>query len=141
MHVNILSVVKRGIMGEGVMDNKIRLKKLYTQHSLQWSLKVGSQLGTLTRDQAVKLVNVKPVIFHRWISGKLAAPAIKLDKIKRCAFAELRRPYKKTRRLNQETESDIEIMKAKFLWKNMIFDQLHMVAKRRFCAGLKKVYR
>lgn len=123
------------------MKNKRKYKKLYTQHSLKWSLKIGDHLGTLTPYQAVKLVNTKPAIFHRWMSGKLAAPVNKLEKIKSCAFAEFRRRHRKTSRLKRVTASDVEVIKARFLWKNMIFDQLNMISKRRFCIGLKKLYR
>jgi hypothetical protein len=123
------------------MKNKRKYKKLYTQHSLNWSLKIGDHLGTLTPHQAVRLVNTKPVIFHRWLSGKLAAPVNKLEKIKSCAFAEFRRRHRKVSRLQRITISDVELIKAKFLWKNMIFDQMNMITKRRFCIGLKKLYR
>lgn len=123
------------------MKNKGNYKKLYTQHSLKWSLKIGDHLGTLTPYQAVKLVNTKPAIFHRWMTGKLAAPVNKLEKIKSCAFAEFRRRHRKTSRLKRVTASDLEVIKARFLWKNMIFDQLNMISKRRFCIGLKKLYR
>lgn len=123
------------------MKNKRKYKKLYTQHSLKWSLKIGDHLGTLTPYQAVKLVNTKPAIFHRWMSGKLAAPVSKLEKIKSCAFAEFRRRHRKTSRLKRVTASDVEVIKARFLWKNMIFDQLNMISKRKFCIGLKKLYR
>lgn len=123
------------------MKNKRKYKKLYTQHSLKWSLKIGDYLGTLTPHQAVRLVNAKPAIFHRWMSGKLAAPVSKLEKIKSCAFAEFRRRHRKASRLKRVTASDVEVIKAKFLWKNMIFDQMNMITKRRFCIGLKKLYR
>ena len=123
------------------MKNKRKYKKLYTQNSLKWSLKIGDYLGTLTPHQAVRLVNAKPAIFHRWMSGKLAAPVSKLEKIKSCAFAEFRRRHRKASRLQQVTASDVEVIKAKFLWKNMIFDQMNMITKRRFCIGLKKLYR
>jgi hypothetical protein len=124
-----------------MMKNKRKYKKLYTQQSLKWSLKIGDYLGTLTPHQAVKLVNTKPAIFHRWMSGKLAAPVNKLEKIKSCAFAEFRRRHRKALRLQRITASDVEVIKAKFLWKNMIFDQMNMITKRRFCIGLKKLYR
>lgn len=129
------------ILGEEVVKNKIILKKLYTQHSLEWSLKVGNHLGTLTRYQAMRLVNVKPVTFHRWLSGKLAAPENKLEKIKSCAFADFRRRPRKIAHLSRVAEADVEVIKAKFLWKNMLFDQLHMTAKRRYCAGLTRLHR
>lgn len=123
------------------MKNKRKYKKLYTQHSLKWSLKIGDHLGTLTPSQAVRLANTKPVIFHRWVSGKLAAPVSKLEKIKSCAFAEFRRRHRKATRLNRVTASDLEVLKARFLWKNMIFDQMNMISKHRFCIGLKRLYR
>lgn len=141
VHVKIDRTREFIIVGEDVMDNKIKFKKIYTQYSLKWSLKIGSHLGTLTRDQAPKLVNVKPAIFHRWISGKLAAPVSKLDKIKSCAFAEFRRRHRRVMPLKPVSESDLEVMQAKFVWKNMIFDQMSMNAKRRFCSRLKKLYR
>lgn len=122
-----------------MQQNKIKLKKLHTQHSLKWSLKIGAHLGTLTRYQAIQLVNVKPAIFHRWISGKLAAPASKLERIKHRAFAKLRRKHRKAVNFTWMTEFDEELMKARFLWKNMLFDQLNMAAKRRFCARLKRI--
>lgn len=123
------------------MKNKRKYKKLYTQHSLKWSLKIGDYLGTLTPHQAVRLVNAKPAMFHRWMSGKLAAPVSKLEKIKSCAFAEFRRRHRKVSRWQRVTTSDVEVIKARFLWKNMLFDQMNMITKRRFCIGLKKLYR
>lgn len=123
------------------MINKRKYKKIYTQQSLKWSLKIGEHLGTLTPYQAVRLVNTKPSIFNRWLTGKLAAPASKLEKIKSFAFDKFKRGYRKASRLKRVTASDVEVIKAKFLWKNMIFDQMNMNAKRRFCARLKKLNR
>lgn len=116
-------------------------KKIHTKYSLNWSLKIGSHLGTLDYYQAARLANVKPAIFHRWVSGKLAAPVKKLDKIKCCAFDEFPRRHRRATRLTQVTQSDIEAIKAKYLWKNVIFDQMNMKAKQKFCTRLKKLYR
>lgn len=123
------------------MKNKTKIKKLHTQYSLQWSLKVGDQLGTLNMHKAIQLAKVKPIIFQRWVSGKLAAPVNKLDQIKHHAFAIIRQKHRKKINHTLLIEEDEEIIKARFLWKNMIFDQLGMVAKRRFCTGLKKLHR
>jgi hypothetical protein len=124
-----------------LMKNKIKIKKLHTKCLLNWSLKVGDQLGTLNKHKAIKLANVKPAVFHRWVSGKVAAPSCTLNRIKHHAFATLRIRHRK--KLNQclAVGLDEEIIKAQFLWKNMIFDQLSMPAKRRFFTGLKKVHR
>ncbi len=121
--------------------NKTKIKKLHTQYLLNWSLKVGDQLGTLNRHKAIQLANVKPAVFNRWASGKLAAPSCKLNRIKHHAFSTFRVRHRK--KVNQcfATEMDPETIKARFLWKSMIFDQLSMVAKHRFCSGLKKLYR
>jgi hypothetical protein len=123
------------------MKNKIKIKKLHTQCLLNWSLKVGDQLGTLSKPKAIKLANVKPAVFQRWVSGKMVAPSCKLSRIKHHAFATFRIRHRK--KLNQcmAVDLDEEVIKAQFLWKNMIFDQLSMAAKRRFFTGLKKVYR
>lgn len=123
------------------MRSKIKARKLHTQYSLQWSLKVGDHLGTLNRGTAIKLVNVKPVIFYRWISGKLVAPANKLERIKCHAFATANKQYRKVTYRKPRTEWNEEMIRARFLWKSMIFDQLSMVGKRRFCDGVKKIYR
>jgi hypothetical protein len=123
------------------MNNKTKMRKLQTQYSLQWSLKIGDHLGTLDSQKAIKLANVKPAIFQRWISGKLAAPNNKLERIKHCAFDTVRKRHRKIPNLKLENELDEEIIKARLLWKSMIFDQLNTVAKRRFCTGLKKLHR
>ncbi|HSH88087.1 MAG TPA: hypothetical protein VK958_12645 [Methylophilus sp.] len=123
------------------MNNKNKIKKLHTQCLLNWSLKVGDQLGTLSKPKAIKLANVKPAVFHRWKSGKLAAPSCKLNRIKHHAFATLRIRHRKKLNLCLAVGLDEEMIRAQFLWKNMIFDQLSMVAKRRFFTGLKKRYR
>lgn len=123
------------------LKNKSRIKKLHTQYSLNWSLEVGTQLGTLNLDQAIQLANVKPAIFHRWISGTLAAPTYKLDRIKYHAFATSKRKHRKQLNQHKIAKVDEEIIIARLLWKQMIFDQLRMVAKRRFCYRLKKIYR
>ncbi len=106
----------------------------------QWQiyLPLGEEI---MKNNAIRLANVKPAVFHRWVSGKAAAPSCKLNCIKHHAFATLRIKHRK--KLNQclDVGLDEEIIKAQFLWKNMIFDQLSMVAKRRFFSGLKKVYR
>lgn len=123
------------------MRNKNNIKKLHTQYSLKWSLKVGKQLGTLNLQQAMQLAKVKPAIFHRWVSGILAAPPMQLDRIKYYAFATSRRKHRKQLSQYKITNIDEEIMTARLLWKHMIFDELRMVAKRRFCTSIKKIHR
>jgi len=121
------------------MKKTRKVKQLQTQYSLQWSLKVGHYLGTLNHHKAIKLVNVKPVIFHRWISGKLAAPENKLGKIRYYAFDTFRKRHRKLMSMTLSAEElNEEALRARFLWKIMLFDQLSVVAKRRFCAGLKR---
>jgi hypothetical protein len=122
-------------------ENNSRIAKLHTQYSLEWSLKIGGYLGTLTRQKAIKLVNVKPVVFHRWISGALVAPADKLDHIKQYAYAALRARQRKRPKQNQIADTDAQVIKAQFVWKQLIFDQLRVVAKRRFCKHMKMQYR
>lgn len=123
------------------MNHKMKIQKIYTQHSLAWSLKVGGHMGTLTSNQAARLANVKPVVFHRWIFGKLAAPMSKLEKIKKCAFGEFNRCHRKIKYYSQSQMADIDVIKARFIWKGMIFDQLRMTAKRRFCAKQMRIQR
>jgi hypothetical protein len=118
-----------------------RIAKLHTQHSLEWSLKIGGYLGTLNRQKAIKLVNVKPVVFHRWISGALAAPAEKLDIIKQYAYAALRTRQRKRRKQPQIADTSEQIIRAQFAWKQLIFDQLRVVAKRRYCKRMKMQFR
>lgn len=124
---------------EKIMKHTRKMRKLHTQYSLQWSLKVGHHLGTLNHHKAIKLVNVKPSIFHRWMSGKLAAPKVKLDRIKCYAFDAFRKRHRKSANLGLPVaELDEDMIRARYLWKSMLFDQLNMVAKRRFCAALKR---
>ncbi|MGQ2966664.1 hypothetical protein [Methylophilus sp.] len=128
-------------MHNKTMQNKSRIEKLQTQYSLEWSLKIGAYLGTLNLHQAIKVANVKPAIFHRWISGSLAAPADKLDSIKQHAYAALRTPQRKRRKQHQIADTNEQVIKAQFVWKQLIFDQLRVVAKRRFCTRMKIQYR
>lgn len=114
---------------------------MHTQYSLNWSLKVGAQLGTLDLNRAIQLAHVKPAIFHRWVSGLLAAPSYKLERIKYEAFAISKKKHRKQFKQHKITNGDEEIITARLFWKQMIFDQLRMVAKRRFCNHLKKIYR
>ncbi|MGP1718185.1 MAG: hypothetical protein ACTS9Y_13475 [Methylophilus sp.] len=127
-------------MKNKTMQNKSRVEKIHTQHSLNWSLKIGKYLGTLNLQKAIKLANVKPVVFHRWISGALAAPANKLERIKHHAFAVTRRKPRKQLNQLKINDTDEQTIRARFVWKQMIFDQLRMVAKRRFCIRLKMQY-
>ena len=120
------------------MNTRKRIRKLHTQHSLQWSLKIGHHLRTINQQKAIQLANVNPTTFHRWISGKLIAPVIKLDKIKHHALALPKRKHRKIVRLKLTTAFDEETLRAKFLWRHMIFDQLGMRAKRRFCEKLRR---
>jgi hypothetical protein len=122
-------------------ENNSRIAKLHTQHSLQWSLKIGGYLGTLNRQKAIKLVNVKPVVFHRWISGALAAPANKLHHIKQHAYAALRARQRKRGKQPQTADTNEQVIRAQFAWKQLIFDLLRVIAKRRFCARMKMQYR
>lgn len=90
------------------MNHKKELEKIFTQQSLKWSLNVGYQMQTLTHHQAMRLLEVKPMIFHRWLNGKLAAPINKLDLIKRCAYGDLNRPYRRIKYFAQLTMPDVE---------------------------------
>jgi hypothetical protein len=128
-------------MNNKSMRNKSRIEKLQTQYSLKWSLKIGAYLGTLTRQKAIKLADVKPAIFQRWLFGALVAPASKLDRIKQHAYAALRTGPRKRRKQHQGADTDEQVIKAQFLWKQLIFDQLREVAKRRFCTRMKIKFR
>ncbi|WP_379055701.1 hypothetical protein [Methylophilus luteus] len=128
-------------MNNKTMRNKSRIEKLQTQYSLEWSLKIGAYLGTLTRQKAIKLADVKPAIFQRWLFGALAAPADKLNRIKQHAYAALRTRQRKKRKQHQVAHTNEQIIKTQFLWKQLIFDQLRVVAKRRFCTRMKIQYR
>jgi hypothetical protein len=132
---------KGNYMNNKTMRNKSRIEKLQTQYSLEWSLKIGAYLGTLTLQKAIKLAEVKPAIFHRWLIGALAAPASKLDRIKQHAYAALRTVQRKRRKQHHVADTDEQVIKAQFLWKQLIFDQLRVVAKRRFCTRMKIQYR
>jgi dsDNA-specific endonuclease/ATPase MutS2 len=128
-------------MNNKTILNKNRIEKLQTQYSLEWSLKIGEYLGTLTLQKAIKLANVRPDIFHRWLSGGLAAPAEKLDIIKQHAYAALRTRQRKRPKQHQIADTNEQVIRAQFAWKQLIFDQLRVVAKRRFCTRMKMQYR
>lgn len=50
------------------MQDRNRLKKLHTQYTLIWCLKIGEYLGTLSLKELTHLVNVKPDTLDRWLS-------------------------------------------------------------------------
>lgn len=119
------------------MQHKSALIKINSRLTLLWYVKVGEHLKTLRMQQLPQLIDVKPVIVQRWVNGKLAVPNQELHKIKTIALS----PYRKqTRKKNMEIEKrlpDEARIRAKFAWKTMIFDQMNIHAKRRFCERLK----
>lgn len=122
------------------MQDRKCLKKLHKQYSLIWCLKIGEYLGTLSNNEIRQLLDVKSDVLARWLSGKQTAPDIKLNIIKRRAFA----PYgighrqRVLKSYAHETMLDAELVEAKYLWKMMLFDEMNTLTKRRYCKRLKK---
>ena len=122
------------------MQDRNRLKKLHTQYTLIWCLKIGEYLGTLSLKELTHLVNVKPNMLDRWLSGKQAAPDVKLNIIKRRAFAPYRIGYSHhvLRSYANEAALNAELVETKYLWKMMLFDEMTTLTKRRYCKRFKK---
>lgn len=129
----------QGFTGVAMQDRN-RLKKLHTQYTLIWCLKIGEYLGTLSLKELTHLVNVKPDTLDRWLSGKQAAPEIKLNIIKRRAFAPYRigHSHHVLRSYANEVALNAELVETKYLWKMMLFDEMTTLTKRRFCKRFKK---
>jgi hypothetical protein len=122
------------------MQDKNRLKKLHTQYSLIWCLKIGEYLGTLSINELRQLLDVKPETIERWLSGKQAAPVIKLNIIKKRAFAPYRigHSHSVLRSYANQATLDAELVETKYLWKMMLFDEMSTLTKRRYCKRFKK---
>jgi len=129
----------QGFTGVAMQDRK-RLKKLHTQYSLIWCLKIGEYLGTLSIAELRQLLDVKSDVIDRWLSGKQTAPDIKLNIIKRRAFAPYRIGHRQRvlKSYADETTLDAELVETKYLWKMMLFDEMNTLTKRRYCKRLKK---
>lgn len=123
-----------------IMGNKKQLKKLHSQYTLLWCLKVGEFLGTLNTDTICRYVNIKPVVLQRWLSGKQPPPESVLNIIKVRTFASAR--IHKRQHVLREYPCDVafqpDLIETKYLWKLMLFDEMNLLTKRRFCRRLKK---
>lgn len=122
------------------MQNRKPLKKLHTQYTLLWCLKVGDYLGTLDPHTINRELNIKPAMFQRWLSGMQMPPEVVLNKIKIRAFAPYRIHQRKKvlRAYPCDAAYQPDLIETKYLWKLMLFDEMNMLTKSRFCKRLKK---
>jgi hypothetical protein len=136
----LISEIDLQALSRMIMGNKKQLKKLHSQYTLLWCLKVGEFLGTLNTDKICAYVNIKPVVLQRWLSGKQTPPEAVLNRIKVRTFASAR--IHRRKHVLREYPCDVayqaELIETKYLWKLMLFDEMNLLTKRRFCRRLKK---
>ena len=121
--------------------HKKQMQRIHTQYALQWYLKIGHHQGSLNLRAIISELSVKPLMLHRWLTGKATAPAFKLQQIKLEAIAPYRRKVRKKALGSRLREKDIESALQIYAWKTQLFDAMNMHGKRRFCCRLKKTYR
>jgi len=122
------------------MQDKQRLNKLHTQYTLIWCLKIGEYLGTLNIHALGRLLDVKSDILRRWMAGKQVAPEVKLSSIKTHALAPYRSGHRKKMPRSTATANvlNADLIETKYLWRIMLFDEMSIQTKRRYCKRLKK---
>jgi hypothetical protein len=114
-----------------MMQNKKQLKKLHRQYTLLWCLKVGDALGTLSMSTISSQLDVKPVVFQRWLSGVQMAPEAIINLIKTRAFA----PYRMNRRKKVlraypcDDAYEPDLIETKYLWKLMLSPEKDFAAQ------------
>ena len=127
-------------------------KKLQTKAAIQWYLQVGWQFGTLTGPSHVReILKIDRVTYHRWSTGRAAAPYTALELLRLHAFGEppggRSTAWRGIRFFNDRliTEDGREFtpadIKAAFMWRKMAFNNLDAPARREIYSELRSIYK
>lgn len=125
--------------------------KLHTKATIQWYLRIGAHFGTIKSGHHIQeILHIDRVTYHRWSTGKTAAPYSALELLRLHAFGEppagRSAAWRGFRFHNDRliTEDGRSLspadLKAVFFWKQMAFNQLDAHARREIYTELRAIY-
>lgn len=119
------------------MHHRNQARTSRTQHILKWCLKIGTYQGTLSTAKLPRKLGVKRTTLTRWLNGSLAVPENILQNIRHCAVAPYRTLSLRSVIIKQPRLPE-QLIATNYEWMTMIFEQMNILSKRKFCNKLRK---